>query len=491
MKKIFVVCFFICLVIALRAQAVYESDKYVPETDSLVLKNLAKWQDIKFGLLMHWGTYSEKGIVESWTICPEDEGWCRRSNNDYYAYVKEYEGLKNTFYPTKFDPDLWAEAAKEAGMKYVVFTTKHHDGFCMFDTKYTDYKVTSKDCPFHTNPRANIAKEVFIAFRKKGFMIGAYFSKPDWHCPYYWWPNFPPRDRNVNYDPDVYKDRWNKFVEYTHNQILELMSDYGKIDILWLDGGWIKKLSKEEIKKEYEKKLSNIGSGYLKSNIISQDIKMDELVKQCREKQPGLIVVDRDVYGKNQDYLTPENRVPDKTLPYPWESCITSGGGWSYTPNAKYMSGREGIQLLINIVSKGGNLLLNIAPGPDGTWQQGAYNLLKEFGAWMKVNSEAIYNSKPLSPYIEGNIAMTCQSNGNAYFFYLAKKGEEVPAIIHIVCHRPAKGVYVTMLGEKMHLRWEPEGVEGFKVMIPASIRKNPPCDNAWTIKVSSLQPSK
>jgi alpha-L-fucosidase len=155
------------------------------------------------------------------------------------------------------------------------------------------------------------------------------------------------------------------------------------------------------------------------------------------------------------------------------------------------MSGREGIQLLINIVSKGGNLLLNIAPGPDGTWQQGAYNLLKEFGAWMKVNSEAIYNSKPLSPYIEGNIAMTCQSNGNAYFFYLAKKGEEVPAIIHIVCHRPAKGVYVTMLGEKMHLRWEPEGVEGFKVMIPASIRKNPPCDNAWTIKVSSLQPSK
>jgi alpha-L-fucosidase len=158
MKKIFVVSLFICTVIVLRAQAVYESDKYVPETDSLVLKKLVDWQNIKFGLLMHWGTYSEKGIVESWTICPEDEDWCRRSNTDYFAYVKEYEGLKNTFNPSKFNPDIWAEAAKEAGMKYVVFTTKHHDGFCMFDTKYSDYKITSQDCPFHTNPRANIAK---------------------------------------------------------------------------------------------------------------------------------------------------------------------------------------------------------------------------------------------------------------------------------------------------------------------------------------------
>jgi alpha-L-fucosidase len=487
MKKIFVVSLFICTVIASRAQAVYESDKYVPETDSLVLKKLVHWQNIKFGLLMHWGTYSEKGIVESWTICPEDEDWCRRSNTDYFAYVKEYEGLKNTFNPTNFNPDVWAEAAKEAGMKYVVFTTKHHDGFCMFDTKYSDYKITSPDCPFHINPRANIAKEIFNAFRKKGFMIGAYFSKPDWHCPYYWWPNFPPRDRNVNYDPDVYKDRWAKFVEYTHNQILELMSNYGKIDILWLDGGWVAKRSKKDIEKAYQEKLKNIGSGYIKSNEINQDIKMDELVKQCREKQPGLIVVDRDVYGKNQNYLTPENRVPEKTLPYPWESCITSGGGWSYTPNANYMSGREGVQLLINIVSKGGNLLLNIAPGPDGTWQQDAYDLLKEYGAWMKVNSEAIYNSNPIPPYKEGNIAMTCQSNGNVYFFYLANKGEEIPQFIHITSHQPKKGAHVTMLGVKENLNWIVEG-QGFKVLIPAYIRKNPPCDYAWTIKVSSLK---
>ncbi len=487
MRKIIIVFLLVCSVMTLRAQAIYESEKYVPEKDPQVLKNLGHWQDIKFGLLMHWGTYSQKGLIESWTICPEDEDWCRRSNPDYNTYVKEYEGLKNTFNPTKFNPDQWAKAAKEAGMKYVVFTTKHHDGFCMFDTKYTDYKITSEGCPFHTNPRANIAKEVFNSFRNEGFMVGAYFSKPDWHCPYYWCPNFPPRDRNVNYDPDVYKDQWGKYVDYTHNQILELMSDYGKIDLLWLDGGWVAKRSKEDLEKTYQEKLKTVGSGYIKSNEINQDVKMDELVEKCREKQPGLIVVDRAVYGKNQNYLTPENRVPDKTLPYPWESCIISGGGWSYSPNAKYMSGREGVQLLINVVAKGGNLLLNIAPGPDGTWQPGAYKLLREYGAWMKVNSEGIYNSKPIAPYKEGKIAMTSQANGNVYFFYMPDEGEAMPQSVHITSHQPKSGAKVTMPGVGGTLKWKPEGA-GFVVNIPASVRKNKPCDYAWVIKVSSLK---
>lgn len=465
-----------------------EGNRYVPETDPLVLAKLNHWQDLKFGLLMHWGTYSQWGIVESWSICPEDEGWCRRNDENYYEYVKKYENLKKTFNPVNFDPAPWAKAAREAGMRYVVFTTKHHDGFCMFDTKYTDYKVTSTECPFHTNQKANIAKEIFNTFRAQGFMVGAYFSKPDWHSEYYWWPNFPPRDRNVNYDPEAYPERWQKFVNYTHNQILELMSDYGPIDILWLDGGWVAKKPSDMIKHAYENKINDTQSGYLKSQIINQDIRMDELVKECREKQPGLIVVDRAVYGKNQNYLTPENMVPSATLPYPWESCIISGGGWSFTPNAKYMSGRQGIQLLIDIVAKGGNLLLNIAPGPDGTWQQGAYNLLKEYADWMKINSEGIYNSTPVAPYKEGNICMTQQPNGNVYFFYLAGEKEDImPAFIHITSHKPAKGAVVTMPGVKGNLKWKPEQ-KGFVVSIPAKVRKAPPCKYAWVIKVSAVE---
>ena len=187
-----------------------EDERYVRETDPLVLKNLDHWQDIKFGLLMHWGPYSQWGVVESWSICAEDEGWCKRSQADYIDYKRRYEGLKKTFNPVNFDPQRWARAARDAGMKYVVFTTKHHDGFSMFDSKYTDYKVTAPECPFSTNPRANIAKEIFDAFRREGFLVGAYFSKPDWHNENYWWPNFATPDRNVNYDPLRYPDRWNR-----------------------------------------------------------------------------------------------------------------------------------------------------------------------------------------------------------------------------------------------------------------------------------------
>jgi alpha-L-fucosidase len=450
-------------------------NRYVPETDPLVLEKLNQWQDIKFGLLMHWGAYSQWGIVESWSLCPEEYGWCERKMgsdpDNYFLYKQEYENLKLTFYPSKFAPEKWAKAAREAGMKYVVFTTKHHDGFCMFDSKYTDYKVTDPECPFAVNPRSNIAKEIFEAFRNEGLWTGAYFSKPDWHSPYYWDPKFPPRDRNVNYEPEANPENWNKFIEFTHNQILELMTDYGKMDILWLDGGWVAKTPKRQIESWYENVLASKENGYLKHRIINQDIKMDELVEKVRAKQPGLIVVDRAVYGKNQNYLTPENRVPEKELPYPWESCIISGGGWSHTKNAKYMSGREGIQMLVDIVAKGGNLLLNVAPTPEGEFQQGAYDLLHEFGEWMDINSEGIYNSRVLPPYKEGNICMTQQDNGNAYFFYLCRADEpSMPETITIKSQRPAKGAKVTLLGHQKTLKWESEG-KGFKVFIPKSLR--------------------
>ena len=149
--------------------------------------------DYKFGLFMHWGTYSQWGVVESWSICPEDEGWTQRRgpySANYFEYKKAYENLQTTFNPQNFHPEKWVDAAKNAGMKYVVFTTKHHDGFCMFDTKQTDYKITSPKTPFSTNARSNVAKEIFSAFRKENFLIGAYFSKPDWHNENYWWPTF-------------------------------------------------------------------------------------------------------------------------------------------------------------------------------------------------------------------------------------------------------------------------------------------------------------
>jgi alpha-L-fucosidase len=156
--------------------------------------------------------------VESWSICPEDVGWAtgarKAGKGDSYAeYVKNYEQLPQTFNPVNFNPEKWAAAAKDAGMKYMVFTTKHHDGFAMFDSKYTNYKITDPSVPFSSNPRSNVTKEIFNAFRSENFWIGAYFSKPDWHSNYYWWNRFPVSDRNANYDVKKYPEQW-KHVGY-------------------------------------------------------------------------------------------------------------------------------------------------------------------------------------------------------------------------------------------------------------------------------------
>ena len=177
-----------------------EREPYVPETDTHVLQKLEKWQNLKFGLMMTWGPYSQWGVVESWSLCAEDEPWCQRKGDNYVQYKKEYEDLKKSFNPAKFDPKKWARAAREAGIKYVIGMAKHHDGFCMFDTKTTDYRITDPASPFSSNPKVNILKEIFDAFRKEGAWVGVYFSKPDWHSEYYWWPYFPTPDRNANYD---------------------------------------------------------------------------------------------------------------------------------------------------------------------------------------------------------------------------------------------------------------------------------------------------
>jgi alpha-L-fucosidase len=482
MKKIVLFMILSDLIVLGIHSAQQNLDQYVKDPDPRVQKRLEEWQDLKFGLLMHWGPYSQWGVVESWSICSEDEPWCRRKSDNYVEYKKEYENLKTTFNPIHFNPDKWAEAAKRAGMRYMVFTTKHHDGFCMFDTKWTDYKVTDEGCPFSQSPRANITKEIFDAFRKQGFWIGAYFSKPDWHCEYYWWPYFATPDRNVNYEIDKYPERWKKFIEFTHGQVNELMSDYGRVDILWLDGGWVAPLTEEQITAYLTR------PGYKFKRLQSQDIHIPELARKAREKQPGLIVVDRAVPGMYQNYLTPENRVPEEALPYPWESCIISGGGWSYTPDAQYKSAHELVHILVDVVSKGGNLLLNIAPGPEGTWQEDAFERLDKIGEWMSVNKEAIYGTRPISPYKEGKICLTQKHDGSVYAIYLADEDEKnPPAEIRISSIRPKSDTELSLLGVDDKIRWE-RAEKGFIVLIPDSVRRNPPCLYAWTLKISEIE---
>lgn len=464
------------LSVSLSAQ--HHEQKYYPVTDPAVKENLENWEDIKFGLLMHWGPYSQWGIVESWSICSEDEGWCDRKNDNYIEYKKEYENLQTTYNPKKFDPAKWAEAAAGAGMKYVVFTTKHHDGFCMFDSKFTDYKITSTKTPFNKNSKANVTKEIFDAFRAEGLLAGAYFSKPDWHSNDYWWSNFATPDRNVNYDITKYPNKWEDYVQYTHNQIMELMTDYGKVDILWLDGGWVQKMTDEEVKGY------NCQPGYQFKNVQSQDIRMDELAAKAREKQPGLIVVDRAVEGPNQNYLTPENTVPKEMLPYPWESCIIMGGGWSYSFDANYKSGRELVHMLIDIVAKGGNLLLNVGPSPDGTWDTDVYDRLEKIGEWMSINGEAIYATRKISPYYDGPLYYTKKKDGSAiYAIMTLSEDQQLPSEIMLKGIDLGGKTKVQIIGSKTRVKLSSTS-NGVSISVPSKLQKDLPHNYAFVFKI-------
>ncbi|MGN6638336.1 MAG: alpha-L-fucosidase [Mucilaginibacter sp.] len=474
MKKL-LICIALLLSVAI---AKAQDDHYVAPSDIAVQRKLAEWQNLKFGLFMHWGPYSEWGVVESWSICPEDEGWTQRKgpySSDYYTYVKAYENLQTTFNPKHFNPEKWVKAAKDAGMKYVVFTTKHHDGFCMFDTKETDYKVTSPKTPFSVNPKSNVALEIFNAFRKDGFWTGAYFSKPDWHSPYYWWPYFPPKDRNVNYDPAKYPERWQKFKDYTYNQIQELMSDYGHMDILWLDGGWVRPLKTVDKSIEWQQGIK-----------YDQDIDMPKIAAMARAKQPGLIVVDRSVGGPYENYTTPEQQVPAAPLSHPWETCMTMGNSWSYVPGDHYKSSLQIVQLLIKIVSRGGNFLMNIGPGPDGDWDPIAYQRLADIGKWIKINGEGIYSSKTIAPYSAGDIFFTRSADSKTEYAFLLSKDNNVslPATITISTENTTKVGSVRLLGVNQKLKWSQKGGD-ILVSIPSSLQNNSGLQYASTFKIS------
>jgi alpha-L-fucosidase len=432
------------------------------ETDPLVLKKLEWFQDMKFGLMMHWGPYSQWGVVESWSICSEDEPWCKRNLNNYVEYCQKYEALKDSFNPLKFNPALWAEAAKSAGMKYVVFTTKHHDGFCMFDTRQTEYRITDPGCPFSKNPKANVTKEIFSEFRKQGFGIGAYFSKPDWHSPWYWDPYWAHADRNVNYKVEKYPEKWQKFSEYTYKQIEELMTGYGSVDILWLDGGWV-----------------NPGNR-------GQDVGIPRIAAMARNHQPGLIVVDRAVPGRYENYRTPEQEVPEKPLDKVWETCMTMGNSWSYNEKDIYKPASKLIHLLVEIISKGGNFLLNIGPSPEGELPATALERLKEIGNWMKINGSAIYGTRPVAPYREGKFAFTHSPQGQVNAIYLAdENATQLPATIELSSFVPREGSRIRLLGSNAKLAWEKQG-KGVVIRIPETVRQNPPCRFAWTFTIEN-----
>ena len=422
------------------------SKNYEWPTDPEVLKKLDQWQDLKFGIMFHWGVYSVSGISESWALCSEDRFTARRKKilpgATYGDFKKWYWGLADSFNPTKFNPTEWAAIMKDAGFKYLIFTTKHHDGFCMFDSKYTDYSIAKG--PYKDSKYSNVAYHVFDAFRQQDFMIGAYFSKPDWHCEYYWDPALSTPTRNPNYDIKKSPEVWAKYQQYTANQINELMSDYGKIDILWLDGGWVRKDK-------------------------GQDIKLDEIMDNARKKQPGLIAVDRTVPGRNENYQTPELRIPKTQLNHPWESNITLTNTWGWNPNPKYKSVNWVINSLTEVVAKGGCLVLNVGPTGEGIIEEEVIIRLKKVGEWLRKNGAAIYSTRITPNYNCGNVWFTANKDGKTlYAIYALPEGEELPEIIEWEGNEPSGKMTLLQNGKRVKYTCENGKV---KVTLPQGLK--------------------
>lgn len=417
------------------------TEDYVWPTDPQVLTKLKHWQDQKFGVLMHWGLYSVPGIVESWSICSED--WIVRERKPTYEEDKAwYWSQKDSLNPVNFDPSKWADVMKKAGMKYMIFTTKHHDGFCMFDTKYTDFSIAHG--PFGKDPRHNIAKEVFNAYRNKGFMIGCYFSKPDWHSKWFWNPYYATPNRRINYKKQQHPDWWQNYRKFTQNQLNELTTDYGNIDILWLDGGWI----------------------------TGDEIGLDTILVDARKRNPGMISVDRTIRGKNENYQTPEQGIPAKQLDIPWESCITLSHAWGWTPNAKFKSPNKVIGILSEIVAKGGCLALGVGPKADGTLQSEVVKNLLQIGNWLNKNGQAIYSTVNAAHYNDGKVWFTADKNGKTlYAIYALEDGEKTPKTITWTENKP-KGKLILLQNGKS-VKYTVKGNQ-VTVTLPSGLKNEP-----------------
>jgi len=383
----------------------YTPKGYVQPKEPEVRERLEWFKDQKLALMMHWGLYSTIGLTESWPLSDGDARWSRREvdwTKDSDEFKRQYMGLARAFNPVRFEPAKWAKAAREDGFRYVIFTTKHHDGFCLYDSKYSNFKVTSPECPFSKDPRADIVKGVFDAFRAEGLGIAAYFSKPDWHNDDYWEDFGVGRtvNRMPTYDVKKNPKKWARFREYTKNQIVELVRDYGKVDIIWLDGGQVQRR-------------------------CGLDIDIEGIIAEARKYNPALISADRCAGGACENVITPEQSIPKEPIAVPWESCITIGKSWGYHFEDEYKPVRKIVHMLVDVVAKGGNLALNVGPQPDGRLPRQALERMAALGAWLKVNGEAIYDTRPMPPFRKGDWAFTRnRKTGAEYAIRLWKEGE-------------------------------------------------------------------
>ena len=326
------------------------------------------WREARFGLFIHWGLYAIP--AGEWDGKTNYAEWIR---NNAHIPLEVYDQFVHEFNPVKFNAKEWVRMAKDAGMKYIVITSKHHDGFCLFDSKYTDFDVMST--PF----QRDIMKELADASHEAGIKICWYHSIMDWHHP-----DYLPR-REWEKDRPTEGADFDRYVHYMKSQLSELLSNYGDIGVLWFDGEWESTWNHERGKDLYH---------YVRG--LQPDIIVNNRVDVNRGGMAGISSDDSNV----GDFGTPEQQIPATGLPgVDWETCMTMNNHWGYNKNDHdWKSTKQLLQMLADIASKGGNFLLNVGPTAEGLFPQPSIDRLKGMGQWMKVNGEAIYDTKA-SPF--------------------------------------------------------------------------------------------
>ena len=326
------------------------------------------WREARFGMFIHWGLYAVPAGEWKGEKVPGIGEWIMEKGQ---IPVSEYEPLTKQFNPVKFDAEEWVQIAKNAGMKYIVITSKHHDGFCLWDSKYTDYDVIDAT-PF----KRDILGELAMECRKQGIRLCFYHSIMDWHHPDAQAPFYPEYNDTGKSNPN-----FDRYVEYyLKGQLKELVQNYGPLGIMWFDGEWVKDWTRENGWDMFDYCLS-----------LQPDIIVNNRVGNGRQGMRGLSKSD-EFAG---DYGTPEQEIPATGLPgVDWETCMTMNDTWGFKSYDKNWKSREDLlHKLVDIASKGGNFLLNVGPTAEGLIPGPSVERLAAIGEWMKINSESIYGT--------------------------------------------------------------------------------------------------
>jgi alpha-L-fucosidase len=398
----------------------HEPVNYMNETKEAKDARMEWWRDARFGMFIHWGLYAVP--AGEWKDETGHGEWIRTTAQ---IPLEEYDKFRDQFNPVNFDAEKWVKAAKDAGMKYIVITSKHHDGFCLFDSKQTDFDVMST--PFERD----ILKELARECKKQGVKLCFYHSIMDWHHP-----DYLPR-RGWETDRSAEGADLNRYITYMKAQLRELTKNYGDIGVLWFDGEW-----EETWKHEYGVDLYN----YVRN--LQPSIIINNRVDNGRSGMEGMTREG----GYAGDFGTPEQEIPATGIPsIDWETCMTMNDHWGYNKNDKdWKSTSDLIRKLTDISSKGGNFLLNVGPKADGTFPEESIIRLKEIGQWMDKNSEAIYETKasPFQKLDWGRCTQKQITGGTRLYLHIFDWPEDAELKVPGIFNEP-KSAY--LLADKNH----------------------------------------